>query len=201
MGFSYIDHFEINEKKETKEASSLDELTKNIQRCHLCDLSKSRKQSMPGYGGKDANLLIVDYLVSQTQDNTNNYYAGRSGESLQKMIENVLQLSIEEVYLTHAIKCKPLQSNRPSSSEWNSCKSYLLSQIELIKPKVLVTLGEDAYSHLTNDSVENFENVRGHVIDYKNIKLIPIYHPQFLLRNPELKKLTLNDLHTIKSCL
>ena len=116
------------------------------------------------------------------------------------MIENVIKIDVRDVYLTHAIKCKPLQSNRPSPSEWNSCKNYLFSQIEFIKPKVIVTLGPEAYSHLTGDN-ENFENVRGHVIDYKNYKLIPIYHPQYLLRNPELKKITMNDLKTIKSCL
>jgi len=156
---------------------------------------------MSGYGNENASLFILDYQVSQAQDSTNNYYSGRSGDILEKMIENVLQIHTKDIYLTHAVKCKPLQSNKPSTSEWNSCKSYLFSQLEFIKPKVIVTLGADAYSHLTNDTDENFENVRGHVIDFKGYKLIPIYHPQFLLRNPELKKITLSDLHTIKSTL
>ena len=116
------------------------------------------------------------------------------------MIENVLNLSIDDVYFTHAIKCKTLNSNTPSSSEFNSCKPYLFSQIEFIKPKVIVTLGSDAYYKVTDED-NNFEDVRGHVINFKKYKLIPIYHPQFLLRNPELKKTTLNDLKTIKSCL
>lgn len=200
IGFDYIDHFNINEKTDYKRPSTLDELSKNISNCHLCDLSKSRTQSMYGFGNKNANLVIIDYLVSQAQDATNNYYVGRSGEVLKNMIEKVIGISMNDVYLTHAIKCKPLQSNKPSPSEWNSCKDYLFSQLEFIQPKVIVTIGEDAYSHLTGDE-GNFENVRGHVIDYKNYKLIPIYHPQFLLRNPELKKITLNDLNTIKSCL
>ena len=201
IGFEYIDHFNINEKSDNSQPSSLDELSHNVKNCHLCDLSKSRTQSMSGYGNANANLVIIDYLVSQAQDDANHYYAGRSGETLKNMIEKVLKLSTQDVYLTHAIKCKPLQSNKPSSSEWNSCKSYLFTQLDFIRPKVIVTLGQEAYAHLTNDSVENFENVRGHVIDYENYKLIPIYHPQYLLRNPELKKITLNDLHTIKSCL
>jgi len=201
MGFSYIDHFTINEKTNYEQPSSLNELAHNIQNCHLCDLSKSRIQSMHGYGNANANLVIIDYLVSQAQDSANSYYVGRSGETLKNMVEKVLHLSVNDIYLTHAIKCKPLQSNKPSPSEWNSCKNYLFSQLEFIQPKVIVTLGEEAYAHLTNDSADNFENVRGHVIDYKNYKLVPIYHPQFLLRNPELKKITLNDLHTIESCL
>ena len=201
IGFEYIDHFSINEKNNYEQPNSLEELVHNVEQCHLCDLSKSRRQSMSGYGNTNANLVIIDYLVSQAQDSVNSHYAGRSGETLKNMIEKVLHLSVDDIYLTHAIKCKPLQSNRPSPSEWNSCKGYLFSQLEFIRPKIIVTLGEEAYAHLTNDAADNFENVRGHVIDYKEYKLIPIYHPQYLLRNPQLKKITLNDLHTIKSCL
>ena len=200
IGFEYIDHFNINEKTNYETPSSLDELSLNISSCHLCDLSKSRTQSMSGFGDKNADLMIVDFSISQTQDSSNSYYDGRSGETLKNMIEKVLLLELDAVYITHCVKCKPLNANTPSSSEYNSCKSYLYSQIEFIKPKVIVTLGEDAYSYLSGDS-DNFENVRGHLIDFKGIKLIPIYHPQFLLRNPELKKITLNDLKTIKSCL
>jgi len=199
IGFNYIDHFNVNEKKSYEEASSFNELQENIKSCHLCDLSKSRKQSMPGFGNVNANLMVVDYTVSQAQDSANSYYSGRSGEMLKSMIENVLQLNINETYLTHLVKCKPLKSNRPSPSECNSCKAYLLAQIDFIKPKVVMVLGADAYMEITQDS--NFENVRGHVIDFKEYKLIPIYHPQHLLRNPELKKITMNDLKTVKTSL
>ncbi len=200
LGFDYIDHFDLNEKKSYENARSIEELVSNISSCYLCDLSKSRKQSMSGFGDKNASLFILDYVVSESQDTTNNYFAGRSGDTLKKMIENVLDLDHRSIYMTHAIKCKPLHTNQPSDSEWSSCKHYLFSQLEFVKPKVIVTLGESAYVHLTGDT-NNFENVRGHVIDFKGNKLIPIYHPQYLLRNPESKKITLNDLKTIKSCL
>ncbi|MEA2071973.1 MAG: uracil-DNA glycosylase [Campylobacterota bacterium] len=200
IGFEYIDHFSINEKTSYEKPISISELSSNISSCHLCDLSKSRTQSMSGSGDENAQLMIVDFTVSQTQDSTNSYYGGRSGETLKNMIENVLKLRTSEVFLTHCVKCKPLNSNMPSPSEYNSCKGYLYSQIEFIKPKVIVTLGEDAYTHLTGDS-DNFQNVRGHMIDFKGHKLVPIFHPNHLLRNPEDKKITLNDLNTIKSCL
>ncbi|MEA1893153.1 MAG: uracil-DNA glycosylase [Campylobacterota bacterium] len=200
MGFEYVDPFSINEKNTYKDPDTLEELSQNISTCHLCDLSKSRKQSMSGFGNPDADLMIVDFSVSSSEDTDNAYYSGRSGESLVKMIENVLCLKIEDIYFTHAIKCKPLNSNIPSKSEWDSCKSYLFTQIEFVKPKLIVTLGEEAYFKLTNED-RDFQSVRGHVIDFKKYKLIPIYHPQFLLRNPELKKITFNDLKTIKSCL
>ena len=199
-GFEYIDPFSVNKKTIHETPASLIELANNISTCHLCDLSKSRSQSMSGYGNQNAELMIIDFSVSSSDDLSNAYYTGRSGEVLKNMCENVLKLSIDKIYFTHAIKCKPLNSNIPSESEFNSCKSYLLSQIEFVKPKVIVTLGKEAYAKVTDED-DNFQNVRGHVIDFMNYKLVPIYHPLYLLRNPELKKITLNDLKTIKSYL
>jgi len=200
LGFEYSDPFSVNETSQNKTATTLKELTQSISTCHLCDLSKSRTQSMCGVGNPNANLMIIDFSVSTSEDSQNSYYAGRSGEILKKMIENVLKLDVNDVYFTHAVKCKTLNSNIPSTSEFNSCKSYLFSQIEFVKPKVIVTLGSDAYYKVSNEK-NNFEDVRGHVINFKKSQLIPIYHPEFLLRNPELKKTTMNDLKTIKRCL
>lgn len=200
LGFKYSDSFSINRVSPNEKPKNLSELTKHISTCHLCDLSKSRKQSMSGYGNPDADLMIIDYSVSGSEDSTSSYYSGRSGEMLKGMIENVLKLRVEDVYFTHAVKCKPLNSNIPSESEWDSCKSYLFSQIEFIKPKVVVTLGKDAYAKVTSEE-ENFASVRGHVVDFKDYKLIPMFHPNHLLRNPDDKKIAFNDLKTIKSCL
>ena len=200
IGFEYVDHFNINEKTTIEKPNNLEELSANILSCHLCDLSKSRTQSMVGFGNATTELMVVDYTVSQTQDATNNYYSGRSGETLKNMIEKVLLRSIHDVYITHCVKCKPLNSNTPSPSEYNSCKNYLFSQIEFIKPKVIIALWEEVYSHITGDE-GNFNDVRGHVIDFKGSKLIPIYHQSYILRNPESKRITLHDLNTIKSFL
>lgn len=200
LGFEYTELASVNEKTLDSLANDLDSLALSIKSCHLCDLSKSRKQSMPGYGNKDANLMIIDSVVSNSEDESSSYYTGRAGSSLRKMVENVLELSIEDVYYTHALKCKPLGSNNPSESEYNSCKPYLLKQIELIKPKVIMILGEDAYN-LFSQTKEEFHQVRGHIIDFKKYMLVPIYHPQFLLRNPSLKIETFNDLKIIKSLL
>lgn len=200
LGFEYTDLVSVNQKNLDILPSDISSLHVSISSCHLCDLSKSRKQSMSGYGNDNADLMIVDSIVSGSEDETSSYYAGRAGASLRKMVENVLELNIDDVFLTHAVKCKPLGSNKPSDSELNSCKPYLYKQIEIIKPKVIVTLGEEAYN-IFSQTKEEFNNVRGHIIDLKDYKLVPIYHPQFLLRNPSLKKDTLNDLKIIKSLL
>lgn len=200
LGFEYTELLSINEKTPDALSDDLEGLHVSIKSCHLCDLSKSRKQSMSGIGNKNADLMIIDAVVSASEDESAQYYAGRAGSSLRKMIENVLELSVEDVFYTHAIKCKPLNSNKPSESEYNSCKPYLLRQIELIQPKIIMVLGEDAYD-LFSQTKEEFAQVRGHILDFKTYKLIPIYHPQFLLRNPSLKIETFNDLKLIKSLL
>ena len=200
IGFEYIDHFTVNETTTHTKPLSLQELAKSMSQCHLCDLSKSRSQCMSGFGDQNSVLLVVDYDVSQAQDTQNNYFAGRAGESLKSMIENVLMLSLSNVYMTHLVKCKTLKTNKPSPSEVNSCKSYFFSELKFVQPKVIVTLGEEAYTTLTQDH-DNFENVRGHVIDFRGYKLIPLYHPSYLLRNPELKKAAFADLKTVQSSL
>lgn len=201
LGFIYSDPFVTNRPTAAQELpDDLFELQDIISQCHLCDLSKSRQQSMSGLGNPNADLMIIDAYVSVTEDASNSYYVGKSGESLVKMIENVLGLRTEDVYITHAVKCKPLGTNTPSSSEFASCKPYLYKQIEAIRPKVVIALGPDAYSLLSSDD-SDFEQVRGHKVNFGDYIIVPIFHPQFLLRNPSFKSETLTDLKTIKSCL
>ena len=200
LGFYYSDTFVVNEKSSLELPTTLKALHHSLKNCHLCDLSKSRTQTMSGFGNENAEIMFIDESVSAQQDKENQYFTGRSGEMLQKMIENVLRIPVENIYYTHTLKCKPLDINQPSLSELNSCKNYLHAQIDFVKPKVIVTLGEGAYKNLTFDE-DSFETVRGHVISFKGYKVVPIYHPSFLLRNPELKKVVFNDLKTIKGCI
>lgn len=199
-GSEYVDPIVITHRDDETLPSDLNALHKMVSQCHLCDLNKSRRQAMSGYGDPDADLMFIDAYVSMADDESASYYAGRSGKSLSDMIENVLGLSRDDVYLTHAVKCRPLGSHIPSPSEWNSCRPYLFKQIELIRPKTIITLGPDAYRLLTGDE-NGFAQVRGEQIRFGTYTIIPIYHPQFLLRNPSLRRDTFTDLKTIKRCL
>jgi DNA polymerase len=201
MGFGYIDPVTINVRNDQSLPSEIQALHGMISGCHLCDLSKSRTRVMSGWGIPDARLMIVDDYVSLAEDESGSYFTGRSGASLAAMITNVLELDLKTVYLTHAVKCKPAGTRKPTSSECSSCKPYWRKEIELVRPELLVTLGPDAYRLVTGDETP-FEQVRGQRIAYDSgTTIVPIYHPQFLLRNPSLKQVTLHDLHTIKSCL
>lgn len=201
LGYTYVDPIEINESTPEISASDPLNLKRQIETCHLCDFSKSRSQSMSGFGSYDAPVMFIDHIVSHLEDSSNDYFCGRSGEMLKNMIQNVLELPLNSVFYTHTIKCKPLDIRSSYQSEWLSCRSYLFTQIEQIRPKVIVTLGAEAFANVTGTTTEEFEKVRGHIIEFKKSRLVPIYHPGFILRNPNLKKVVFNDLKTIKSCL
>jgi uracil-DNA glycosylase len=202
LGFDYCDPLIVNSGNVTGELpDNLDELRAIIRNCHLCDLGKIRRQSMGGFGDTAARVMFIDAYVSLAEDESGEYFAGRSGSSLAAMVTNVLQLDLKSVYLTHAVKCKTVGTHKPSASECSSCKPYWRKEIELVRPEIIVTLGPDAYGLVTGDETP-FEQVRGHKIGYeKETILVPIYHPQFLLRNPSLKKETFIDLQNIKAML
>ncbi len=200
LGCTYSDPILINLPSADPLPSQYDQLCSLIGNCHLCDLSKSRTQSMSGYGDPNADLMILDAFVSTAVDESKQYYAGHSGSTLKKMIENVLMLDTRQVFITHGVKCKPLGTQLPSESEIQSCQSYLFKQLELIKPKIIMPLGGEAYEILTGDTTP-FEQVRGREIPFGQITVIPIYHPAFLLRNPSLKKVAMQDLQKIRELL
>ncbi|MCK9372092.1 MAG: uracil-DNA glycosylase [Sulfuricurvum sp.] len=201
LGYSYVDPITPNVQHPSASLpKSLTALNNAIETCFLCDLSKSRSQSMPGFGNPNGQIVFVDAYVSTAEDEGNGYYLGRSGMMLRDMIEKVLMLGIDEVYFTHAVKCKPFGFQQPSPSECSSCAPFLSQQLSIIKPRLIVALGSDAYTLLTNDT-RDFERLRGEVIPYGDALLIPMYHPMFLIRNPSLKKEAMRDLQTIKGRL
>lgn len=200
LGVDYIDPMTVNIKDDQTLPLQMIPLQQMIAACHLCDLSKSRSKAMTGFGNPEADVMIIDAYVSMADDESGAGFSGRSGATLRKMVENVLQIPYEAVFLTHAVKCKPAGTKVPSASEWQTCSPYLFKQIELVKPKVIITLGPDAYRMLTDDE-SAFEQVRGQKIAFGPATLVPIYHPQHLLRNPSQKQVTFHDLLNIKSCL
>lgn len=201
LGYNYVDPITPNIQTNSNTLpDSLSTLAENISKCYLCDLSKSRRQSMSGYGDSRASLIFIDAYVSAAEDEASEYYVGRSGVMLRDMIEKVLMKSVEEVYFTHAVKCKPFGFQNPSASECSSCTPFLSKQLEIINPRIIVTLGPDAYQILSGDNGD-FERVRGEIIPFRDALLIPMYHPLYLVRNPSLKKEALRDLQTIKAQL
>lgn len=169
-----------------------------VENCYLCELSKCRHNVLFGQGNVNSSVMFICDEPTESEDQFKNFFAGKAGETLSKMIENVLSLKKEDVYITSLVKCK--SSNGMNASHFSSCNTYLFKQIELIKPKLIVTLGEKAYQFLSND-ISSLNKVRGQVISFKEYSLLPTFSVKYLLRNPSSKKEAYYDMLKIKSIL
>ncbi len=180
--------------------NTLETLQKQAQNCHLCELSKSRQRVVFGEGNPHADILFIGEAPGATEDSSGKPFVGRSGELLTKMIENVLKISRSDVYITNIVKCRPPNNQIPTPTQAHTCQPYLLKQIELIKPKLIVTLGATAYHYLTGDET-GITKIRGTVHKQNGYTLIPTYHPSYLLRNPSAKKEVFEDLLKVKDLM
>ncbi len=202
MGFCYvkpIKDFEIQESFELP--SDMGALRSSCMGCHLCELAKNRTNVVFGEGSEKAKIMFVGEGPGETEDKTGRPFVGNAGEVLTKMIENVVGIKREEAYIANIVKCRPPNNRVPTPSESASCKPYLEKQIELIAPKLIVALGGTALNALTGQNY-SIMKMRGSVLDYHGIPLIPTYHPSFIIRNPgTAKKPAYEDMLLVKSHL
>jgi DNA polymerase len=201
LGYKYTDITPYKEDElDLSLPNTLESLQKQAQNCHLCELSKSRQKIVFGEGNPHADLLFIGEAPGATEDSSGKPFVGRSGELLTKMIENVLHLSRKDVYITNIVKCRPLNNQVPTATQAHTCQPYLLKQIELIRPKLVVTLGATAYHYLTGDET-HITKIRGTLHKQNGYTLIPTYHPSYLLRNPSAKKEVFQDLLKVKELM
>jgi uracil-DNA glycosylase family 4 len=180
--------------------SDLELLEKIVAKCHLCDISYQRKHIVFGEGANNARLIIIAEAPGAREDELGKPFVGRSGELLTKMIENAIGIKREDVYISNIIKCRPPNNRNPLNDEAMACLPYLEKQIEIIKPEIILCLGSISF-HYLNNSTLSITKARGNIFDYKGIKLIPSFHPSYLLRNPSAKKESYRDMLLIKSLL
>ena len=199
---SGVEYFEGFESKETdiKMPNELEELEKICKNCTLCDLAKTRTNVVFGEGNPNAKLMFIGEGPGEMEDKTGRPFVGRAGKLLTKIINTVLELQRSDVYIANIVKCRPPNNRVPTIEEAQTCKPYLLKQIEIINPQILVCLGKTAFMYLLESDMP-ISKVRGQIFEYKGKKVIPTYHPSFLLRNPSAKKESYKDFLLIKSLL
>ncbi len=173
---------------------SLDELNLSAQKCQKCVLCKERKTVVFGEGSPSADLMFIGEGPSYDEDQQGRPFVGEAGELLTKMI-TAMQFPREQVYITNIVKCRPPKSRNPLAEEANLCLPYLQRQIELIKPKVIVVLGAIPLKYLLNKT--GIMRARGNWDSYSGIKVMPTFHPAYLLRNPEAKREVWSDLQQV----
>jgi len=201
LGYKYTSIVPYQEKEpDFTLPDSLESLKKQALECHLCELSKSREKVVFGAGSVSADLMIIGDVPSSSDDSLGRVFTGRTGDTVTKMIENVLGLKRSDVYITNILKCRALDNQTATPTNAHTCHPYLLKEIELVNPKLIITFGEMAYKYLTGDD-NPLLDIRGTVHDKSDYKVIPTFHPSYLLRNPSAKKDVLEDLKKVKELL
>jgi uracil-DNA glycosylase len=168
--------------------------------CRRCKLHKlGRKQVVFGVGNPDADLMFVGEAPGADEDEQGIPFVGRAGQLLTKIIE-AIGLTRDDVYIANVIKCRPPQNRNPEQDEVDTCEPFLFRQIDTIKPKVIVALGTFAARALLR-TLDPISRLRGRIYDYRGAKLIPTFHPAYLLRNPSSKREVWEDMKAVRGLL
>jgi uracil-DNA glycosylase len=176
--------------------TSLEELRENIGDCRRCKLHSGRTHVVFGIGNPNAKLMFVGEGPGRDEDLNGEPFVGRAGQLLTDIITKGMGLSREDVYIANVVKCRPPQSRNPEPDEVASCEPFLKKQIELIRPEIIVALGKFAVQTLLQSKVP-ITRLRGNWHTYMGIKLMPTFHPAYLLRNPGDKKLVWEDIKKV----
>ena len=166
-------------------------------RCKLCALG--RKQIVFGVGNPNANLMFVGEAPGRDEDIQGIPFVGRAGQKLTQIIE-AIGLKREDVYIANVIKCRPPENRNPEPDEVEQCEPFLFRQVDTIKPKVIVALGTFAAKSLLKSN-ESISRLRGRVFEYRGAKLVPTFHPAFLLRNPSCRREVWEDMKKVRALL
>jgi DNA polymerase len=173
------------------------EIGPDCSRCKLHTLG--RRQVVFGVGNPEADLMFVGEAPGADEDLQGIPFVGRAGQLLTKIIE-AIGLARDDVYIANVIKCRPPQNRNPEQDEVDTCEPFLFQQIDVIRPKVVVALGTFAARALLR-TLDPISRLRGRVYEYRGAKLIPTFHPAYLLRNPASKREVWEDMKLVRSLL
>lgn len=180
--------------------SSLEEVAAEVAGCRRCPLHEKRNHTVFGEGDPAADLMFVGEGPGADEDRIGRPFVGRAGHLLDDIIEKGMGLRREQVFIANVVKCRPPGNRNPEPAEIASCTPYLHAQIDLIRPKVIVALGKFAAQTLL-ESKSAISRLRGRFFDYRGIKLMPTFHPSYLLRNPGDKRLVWEDIQQVMRLL
>ncbi|MHB8481233.1 MAG: uracil-DNA glycosylase [Nitrospiria bacterium] len=179
-------------RSEETGCKTLEEVRNWLGECHRCKLHSTRTQIVFGSGNPQPELVFVGEGPGEEEDLQGKPFVGRAGQLLTKMIE-AMGLTREDVYIANIVKCRPPKNRNPEADEISSCSPFLTAQLSVLKPKVICTLGTFASKFLLKTE-EKISKLRGRFHLVQGVKVMPTYHPAYLLRNPSEKKVVWEDL-------
>ena len=180
------------------QSNSLAELRAAIGDCQRCKLCAGRTNIVFGVGNPQAKLMFVGEGPGRDEDLQGEPFVGRAGQLLTDIITKGMGLKREDVYIANVVKCRPPENRNPAPDEVAACEPFLKKQIDLIRPQIIVALGKFAVQTLLQSKVP-ISKLRGNWHSYHGIKLMPTFHPAYLLRNPADKKLVWEDIKKVLS--
>ncbi|WP_298208888.1 uracil-DNA glycosylase [Ferrimicrobium sp.] len=165
---------------------SIDRLQAEARACQLCPLAETRTQVVVGEGRVPSDLMIIGEGPGAREDELGRPFVGRSGKLLDRLIEEELGRTRDQVYITNVVKCRPPNNRDPRPEEMQACAPWLERQIVLVKPLVILLLGRTAVSRVLGSSGvgagRSLTSLRGHRYDRSGAVIIPTYHPAYVLR-------------------
>ena len=190
----------------SEKAVALNTLREKVNDCKICKLSTTRDKVVFGEGNADSDILFIGEGPGRDENITGRPFVGRAGQLLTAIIEKGMNLRRSDVYIANIVKCRPTvnmagtRDRPPDEDEVASCSPYLLKQIEIISPKVIITLGSPSTRFLLKTKA-GITSLRGHWQRYRNIPVMPTYHPSYILRNGDnaqpLKRQVWDDIKSV----
>ncbi|MEC4813717.1 MAG: uracil-DNA glycosylase [Scytonema sp. PMC 1069.18] len=162
--------------------ADMTEVVQHCNQCQRCDLGKSRTHAVVGRGNLKAPIMIVGEAPGQNEDETGLPFVGKAGQLLEKILASVKLTTEEDVYICNTVKCRPPGNRVPTTEEMAACKPYLMEQIRLVNPKIILLTGATAVKDLTGDK-RGITKIRGQWMEWEGRLCMPIFHPSYLLRN------------------
>jgi len=185
--------------KEGSAPETLEEIRKDLGDCRRCRLSEKRKNIVFGAGDSHAKLMFVGEGPGYDEDQIGEPFVGAAGQLLTKIIE-AIHHTREQVYICNIIKCRPPGNRNPMPDEIETCFPFLKRQIASVKPDIICALGTFAAQTLL-ETKSPISKLRGSFYDYMGAKVLPTYHPAYLLRNPEKKRDVWEDMKKLMKAL
>ena len=183
------------------------EIEREIKNCRKCDLFKNRTNPVPGSGSYKSKIMLIGEAPGYWEDKKGEPFVGKAGKFLDELLL-LIGRRREEVFITNVVKCRPPNNREPTEEEVKACTPYLDRQIEIIKPKIIVTLGNVATTYIFKKfglKVESISRIHGKVFEVSTllgkIKIIPMYHPATALYNPRMKDVLREDWKKLRGLL
>lgn len=182
--------------------ASMIELAQDCNQCHRCGLGDTRTHAVVGRGNLNAPIMVVGEAPGQNEDETGLPFVGKAGQLLEKILASVNLDTDKNVYICNVNKCRPPANRVPTTEEMVACKPYLLEQIRLVDPKIILLTGATAVKSVTGDK-RAITKIRGQWLEWEGRLCMPIFHPSYLLRNPNREQgspkwLMWQDIQTVR---